>query len=103
MIKLGSEGTDFAMILVPGCDFFAPVVGPEPWASGSQVELWLPGPPEPNTLIWIASIDEERATWDIPAAEVQEVIDAQIQKVRMIYRRPNGGPLPLGRGTVSVV
>lgn len=100
-INLGLVPLPLTVTLAEGGDFVSALVASEDWPVGIGIELRLTGGTE-GTVTWPATISGDRADWDVPAADVQEVIDADASAAQLLYSESDGTVLLWGKGIVHV-
>lgn len=98
-INLGYIPQPLTVTFVEGGDFVCALLSSEPWPAGIGIELVLSGGTV-GTVTWPATVAGIRADWDIPAAEVDELIDGEASTARLIYREADGTTLIWARGKV---
>jgi hypothetical protein len=101
-VTLGLQPISLDVALPSDGDFVAALVADQPWPAGVTIELRF-SVPEQASVVWTATIAGARASWDVPAAQVQVLADRDPTGVRLRYRDPDGSVLPWGRGRVFTV
>lgn len=101
MIELGSVGEQITVILAAGADFVVTLVAPTAWPVGTVIALVLSG--GGVSVTWTATISGTQATFDVPTAQVQPVINSGYSFARLYYTPSGGGPLLWGQGDIRAV
>lgn len=105
MINLGADVQQITVVLADGADYVVTLVSSTPWPTGIAISLHLTdgttGTDPP--VVWSATVVGTQATFNVPTAQVQPVIDAKLSIARLIYTPSGGGPLLWGRGGIRVV
>lgn len=100
-INLGFTPLSLMVSLASGGDFVAALVYSRGWPAGIDIQLVLSGG-SAGQVTWNADIDGSRASWDVPAADVQELIDTQVSTARLVYTEADGTALLWAKGVVRV-
>lgn len=102
-VTLGLSPIEISVILTHGGDFVATLTADDPWPVGTEVELRFSTSPTATPMVWPATVDGTSVSWDVPAATVQDVIDAAATTARLHYIESDGTVLVWGRGRVRTV
>lgn len=101
-ISLGNAPEDLRVELSADGDFLSTLISCDgEWPEGVAITLkfaTLSG----DEVSWPATIDGDRAYWDVPAADVAEVVAANTRLVRLHYADAEGNDLLWARGNVVV-
>lgn len=102
MINLGFEGEQITVILASGSDYVVTLLASEDWPADLAITLALSAD-RGSAVVWSADVAGSEATFSVPAAEVQAVIDAGLSYSRLYYHPAGSGPLLWGQGGIRVV
>jgi hypothetical protein len=103
-VTLGTAPIQVTVTLPRGADFVCELVAEQDWPDGAGVELkFHTSVDAAATATWAATIDGTAAIWDVPAATVEDVIEAEAFVVRLHYVEPDGTILLWGRGRARAV
>jgi hypothetical protein len=101
----GWEAPEFIMPLYRDSDFTFNLEANPAWPSGIEAEFRFsttyPNEDE-NPIVWQASLDDTTLSWDILAAQVNEVIDANAKFIKLKYSSESGRTRLWMKGTVRV-
>lgn len=99
-INLGYIPQRLTVTLVEGGDFVSALVASVAWPTGTGIELRLSGGTA-GTVTWPATVAGTRADWEVPAVDVQDVIDAKASTAQLVYTEPDGTVLIWGEGSIN--
>ena len=102
MIQFGFEPYPIEVILARDSVFSSAIVADEPWPSGVGAELRFTSVSGSPPVVWPATVTAETFSWDIPAAQVAEVLDGGAVHARLVYVTEMGTPILWGRGRTRV-
>lgn len=104
-VTLGTTPITITVTLPLDADFVCELVAEQDWPDDAGIELrFHTDPTLAPTATWPATVAANSASWDVPAAQVQEdVLDAGATTVRLHYIEPDGSDLLWGRGRVRTV
>ena len=105
-ITLGNTPHDITVALSRNGDFVTALVADQTWPAGTEAELQFarPATAEPITpIVWEATVDGMRISWDRPAADCAAVLDAGATSVLLIYGEADGTRLLWGKGRARAV
>lgn len=101
MIVFGFEPYPITVVVAAGSVFSTALQSSEPWPPTTRIALRFlracPGDEEP-VLDWPASLDDQYATWDVPAGEVDELVSSGARVAHLFYN-----DTLWGKGRVDVV
>lgn len=103
-VTLGWVPLDFTLALANGGDFVTALdASPTDWPAGTGIEIRIGPSPEEDliTTVWPATITGSLASWNVPATQVQTVLDAQDSYAWMYYIEPGGGTLLWMKGAIK--
>lgn len=100
-IRLGFEPQRLTVILASGGDFVASLVSDSLWPSGVGIELRFSGG-SAGLVTWAAEISGTRASWDVDADDVRELIGKAPTLSRLVYTEQDGSAILWAKGGVSV-
>ena len=103
-VTLGTTPITITVTLPLDADFVCELVAEQDWPADTGIELRFHT--DPNTAAaatWPATVAANSASWDVPAADVQAVLDAGATTVRLHYVEADGSDLLWGRGRVRTV
>ena len=101
-INLGNEPEQLRVVLSADGDFLSTLISCDGWPEGAVISLKFVAPSGDVAASWPATIDGDRAYWDVPAADVAEVIEAKARVVRLHYVDGEGNDLLWARGQTVV-
>lgn len=86
-LVFGWEAPEFVMPLYRGSDYNFELVADPPWPDGFSIEFRFSATPlnEIGIITWTATIDNDKAIWDVTATEVDEVLDADADYITLAY------------------
>lgn len=88
-IKLGFESEDLVVTLMRDSDFIAGLTSTGgDWADGTEIDLQFLPPAGAEPIVWPATVDGPSATWHVTVEDVNDVLDAGVDRVRMRYQEP---------------
>lgn len=102
MITLGFEPYPIQVNLARDSDFTATIrtAGDDPWPTGTTIELRFAASESASPVVWAATVSGQDASWNVPAADVADVVDSRARHARLIYGTDNGESWLWGRGRV---
>lgn len=105
MINLGSDVQQITVILADDADYVVTLVASSAWPTGIVIYLSLSDGADGNDtpVVWTATVVGTQATFNVPNAQVQPVIDAKLSIARLYYTPAGGGPLLWGYGGIRVI
>lgn len=88
MIVFGFEPYPIEVVVAANSVFTAEIQTVEPWPASTRIALrFLPAcehdPPSP--IQWDAAASEHGATWDVPAAEVTDLVRSQSRVAHLLF------------------
>lgn len=87
--------------LAYGGDFVMTLVAPQDWPDDIAISFLISGGTD-GEVTWDATIAGPRAEFDVPADDVQEVIDAKASAFRLRYFRASNAPIVWYEGPINV-
>lgn len=102
-VTLGMNPQDLVVELAAGGDFVAALAATPPWPTGTVLQLRFSSVPvETNPIIWPATVAGAVASWSVPAAAVQSVLDVDARYARLHYTASDGSTLIWMSGVIHV-